>query len=206
MGRSPAQIDQDLKLLPTVAKQFNAMHQAATEQGISLKLVSGYRSFERQNRLWQAKFSHFSLSGMPAKAVVQKIIEYVAIPGTSRHHWGTDIDIIDQNAKITGDLLMAKNYVAGGKMNRLYKWLKDNAPDFGFMLAYDDHPNRGGFKFEPWHFSYQPLAKFFYNCFIKLDWAAQLPTDLIAGGKELDIAFLNAYTNSHLRGINPALR
>ena len=48
---------------------------------------------------------------MDDDAAIDKIIEYSTLPGTSRHHWGTDIDIIDAEPPEEGDVLLPKNFM-----------------------------------------------------------------------------------------------
>ena len=71
------------------------MKQAAAEDGIQIKIVSSSRSFERQLAIWNAKYIQNEENGLDPIENIRKIIEYSTIPGTSRHHWGTELDLID---------------------------------------------------------------------------------------------------------------
>ena len=83
---------------------FVAMKKAAYQDGIAIKIVSSYRDFYRQQAIWERKYIQYTeVDGMQPVPAMEKIIEYSTIPGTSRHHWGTEIDIIDGNAKANGD-------------------------------------------------------------------------------------------------------
>ena len=75
------------------------------------------------------------------------------MPSTSRHHWGTDIDLINLN----------NSYFEKGQGLKEYTWLKNNASKFGFCQVYDDKKltNRTGYELEKWHWSYLPTAKLF---------------------------------------------
>ena len=66
---------------------------AAAKKGIEMKVVSAYRSYNRQENL-EYGIKHLRRKGLNPKCH-KKIITYSTLPGTSRHHWGTDIDIID---------------------------------------------------------------------------------------------------------------
>ncbi|HAJ99370.1 MAG TPA: hypothetical protein DCM62_05030, partial [Bacteroidales bacterium] len=80
--------------------------------------------------------------------------------GTSRHHWGTDIDINS----------VEPAYFATDKGKREYRWLCENAAKFGFCQPYTPHgQNRwGGYEEEPWHWSYVPIAANYLIAFQKM--------------------------------------
>ncbi|MEM7822963.1 MAG: D-alanyl-D-alanine carboxypeptidase family protein [Candidatus Aenigmatarchaeota archaeon] len=82
----------DLGFLPLAAEAFLDMRSDAEKDGIGISPVSVYRSFSAQMNIWNKKYMALSLE--PEKRIRQ-IIRYTAIPGTSRHHWGTDADLID---------------------------------------------------------------------------------------------------------------
>ena len=60
-----------------------------------------------------------------------------ALPGASRHHWGTDFDVYDK-AKIesTGKKLelIPEEYEDNGPCALLSQWLFNNAEKFGFYF------------------------------------------------------------------------
>jgi len=76
------------------------------------------------------------------------LLEYSALPGTSRHHWGTDMDFNSTNDA---------DWKPGGKYHELGEWLKLHAHKAGFSWVYEG--KTGGYKAEPWHWTYVPLAK-----------------------------------------------
>ena len=82
------------RLQPEVAEACEKMKAAAQEDGIEMEVVSSFRSYAAQKKIWNRKFKRFTAEGMPTKRAIKKIIEYSTLPGTSRHHWGTDIDLI----------------------------------------------------------------------------------------------------------------
>jgi LAS superfamily LD-carboxypeptidase LdcB len=82
-------------LLPEAGKAFEEMQKEARKAGIELEIVSAYRSYERQQRIWNRKYTSNAKQGLSPEKNIQKIIEYSTLPGTSRHHWGTDVDLID---------------------------------------------------------------------------------------------------------------
>ena len=124
-----------------------------------IKMVSSHRDFYRQQSIWERKYIQYTeVDGMAPISAMEKIIEYSTIPGTSRHHWGTDIDIIDGNAKATGDVLVPEKFEGEGPFAPFKKWLDANSEKFNFYLVYTDYYFRKGFKYEPWHYSYAPLS------------------------------------------------
>ena len=85
-------------LTAKTATAFRAMQVAALRDGIDLQLVSAYRSFDRQKYIWEDKYKRYTAEGLSPKDAIERILQYSTIPGTSRHHWGTDIDVTDNNA------------------------------------------------------------------------------------------------------------
>jgi len=138
---------------------FQMMHFKAKKEGINLKIVSALRTFSHQKRIWEAKWTgarkvdNQDLSKTiadPAKRAL-KILEYSSMPGTSRHHWGTDIDINNLN----------NSYFATGQGLKEYNWLVEHGPQFGFCQVYSPKgKNRqNGYEEEKWHWSFLPTAK-----------------------------------------------
>jgi hypothetical protein len=80
------------------------------------------------------------------------------VPGGSRHHWGSDIDVIDA-AAVPVDYkvrLTPDEYLQDGVFARLSAWLDTNMGRFGFFRPYAT--DRGGVSPEPWHLSYAPVS------------------------------------------------
>jgi hypothetical protein len=131
--------------------------------------VSSFRSFNQQLAIWNGKFSGtrplLSRNGEPLDALalddaarVEAILAWSALPGASRHHWGTDFDVIDRASLLPGQApqLVPAEYLAGGCFAALNDWLELNAADYGFFRPYD--LDRGGVQPEPWHLSFAPIA------------------------------------------------
>jgi len=185
---------------------FLKMHKAALESGIDIQIVSGYRSFDRQLKIWNTKYKQYQKQGFSDKEIIKKITTYSTIPGTSRHHWGTDIDIID--ASVTqpkGDLLLEENYHGNGAFCQLQEWMQTYAHEYGFYLVYTDNYQRSGFNYEPWHYSYKPLSQIYLRDFLKLDKQRFFENVNIQGEDNLDQNCLMSYFETHLLGINPKL-
>ena len=148
---------------------FLAMRDAATAAGIDLVAVSSFRDFERQvvlwNRKWRGEQPMLDRSGRPIDTAtlddarkVDAILCWSAVPGGSRHHWGTDVDVIDAATMPPGYQvqLVPAEYATGGVFGRLAKWLDANMSRFGFHRPYASAGSGAGI--EPWHLSYWPVS------------------------------------------------
>jgi LAS superfamily LD-carboxypeptidase LdcB len=153
-----------------VVAPFLSMRRAASNDGLEVQAVSGFRDFERQLAIWNGKYNGsrplLDAHGRPLDALalapaerISAILNWSALPGASRHHWGTDMDLIDARAVPPGYRvqLSVDEYAAGGPFAPLSAWLDAHAARFGFF-----RPFRGilsGVQPEPWHVSFAPVAE-----------------------------------------------
>ncbi|GGW68116.1 M15 family metallopeptidase [Alishewanella tabrizica] len=163
-------IDQHHQLHQQVVPAYQRLVSAMAADGIRLKVVSSWRSFERQARIWQAKCEGrrpvynalqqaLNITQLTGLAKLEAIMLYSALPGASRHHWGTELDVYDA-AAVTADYepqLAPAEYAQGGPFHQLSCWLQEHAAQYDFFLPYQHY--QGGVAAEPWHISYKPLAK-----------------------------------------------
>lgn len=201
----PELVGSPTPLLKPVYKAFNKMKDKAALDGITIEIVSAYRSYSRQKAIWNRKYSAHQKAGISPLENISKIIEYSTLPGTSRHHWGTDLDIIDGSAPKEGDVLLTKKFHGSGPYANLRKWLENYAEDFGFIAPYTDDKNRKGFYYEPWHYSYAPIAKTYLVEYRKLDLENILKATELLGKDYLDSQFISRYVNENILGINAKL-
>lgn len=194
------------KLQPAVYTAFLEMKKAALKEGVSIEIVSAYRSFEEQKVIWNRKYNKYVSKGMSPLQAIEKIVEYSTIPGTSRHHWGTEIDIIDGSKTTLGNYLVEKNFSKGGAYEKLKKWMDVNAEKFGFYIVYTNNVNRKGFKYEPWHYSYKLLSFSCLKEFLNIDLLYLKHIVDINGNEYLSNEYLNKYLNEQILDINPALK
>jgi len=151
------------------AASFLAMRDAAAGAGIDLAPRSSFRDFDTQVTIWNRKWAGekplYDRSGQLLERsriadgdAVDAILCWSAVPGGSRHHWGTDVDVVDTAAIPAGYAveLMPQEYAADGIFARLSAWLDANMAHFGFFRPY--RTDRGGVSPEPWHISYAPVA------------------------------------------------
>ncbi|MEM6396601.1 MAG: M15 family metallopeptidase [Bacteroidota bacterium] len=136
---------------------FRKMHKAAATDGIDLFIISATRNFNRQKTIWEAKWrGQRLLEGRDKANVVYPdpveralaILRYSSMPGTSRHHWGTDLDINSLNNR----------YFKSGQGEKVYNWMVAHAAEHDFCQTYTaGRPY--GYQEERWHWSYLPVAQ-----------------------------------------------
>ncbi|NUQ23625.1 MAG: M15 family metallopeptidase [Saprospiraceae bacterium] len=174
---------------------FQRMHEAAKHDGINLLIISATRNFDYQKGLWEAKWTgrkqvdgqDLSKTIPDPKKRALKILEYSAMPGASRHHWGTDIDLnsLEDEHFLTGE----------GK--KVYGWLVANAPAFGFCQPYSAGRTTG-YHEEKWHWSYTPVAAQLTQLA-----AEKLQDRMITGFAGAEAAPAIRVVENYVLGINP---
>ncbi len=151
---------------------FRALHDAASSAGFRLSILSGFRSFDRQLSIWNRKATGqlavldsdarpLDIASLTERELVFAILRWSALPGASRHHWGTDIDVYDAATLPSGYeiQLVPAEVERGGMFAPLHEWLDTRIAErtsFGFFRPYDR--DRGGVAPERWHLSYAPIA------------------------------------------------
>ena len=151
-------------------RPFLAMRDAAMRDGFDLAPVSSFRDFGRQRQIWNAKYRGerpardrqgrpVQMAALDPGARVETILLWSALPGASRHHWGSDLDVADGGVIAAGyqARLEVEEFRRGGPFAPLSAWLAANMRRFGFYRPYT---RRGsGVQPEPWHLSYAPIAQ-----------------------------------------------
>jgi len=185
---------------------FVDMKKAAYQAGIDIKIVSSYRSFAHQQAIFERKFIAYTEDdALEPLQAIDKIIEYSTIPGTSRHHWGTDMDITDGYIQTEGDVLVAEKFEPGGPFERLKNWMDEHAGKFNFHIVYTDNPKRRGFKYEPWHYSYAPLSIPMLASYRKKNILLLLENEDFLGSEYFTAGFIKSYIRNNILDINPVL-
>lgn len=168
------------------AKALSKMVTAAARDNIDIKVCSGFRDFHRQMQIWNNKASGtrpvldshskpVELSNKSANEIIELILLWSALPGTSRHHWGTDVDLFDANQIDQNKLqLIPSEYESGGPCSNLYQWLLIHASSFGFYFPFQ--LGLSGVSPEPWHLSYFPVANTILDSF-ELETLRQIITE-----------------------------
>ena len=162
---------------------FIKMHNQAKSENINLKIISGTRNFYEQKAIWERKWERYKNLSPIDRA--KKILEYSSMPSTSRHHWGTDIDLNNLN----------NSYFEKVRGIEEYQWLVTNANAYGFYQVYTSkNEGRKGYNLERWHWSYIPLSEKylkFYNDNIRIEDIQGFKGAELS--KDLDV--INAYVN-----------
>lgn len=177
---------------------FLKMYEAAKEEGIKLQIRSATRNFANQKRIWEGKWTgkrliengeNLAKTTPNFKERALKILRFSSMPSTSRHHWGTDIDL---NA-------FTNAYFEKGEGKKIYDWLQANASTYGFCQPYSpkDEKRPDGYNEEKWHWSYLPVALPLTN-FAK----DSLKNELISGFKGAEAAVEIGVVEKYVLGIN----
>ena len=135
----------------------------AKQDNIDLCIASGFRSFERQQLIWNNKANGLrpindannhtvDITNVTNSQLLEYILHWSALPGASRHHWGTDIDVFAPTMLNEPLQLEPWEYDQGGPMATLGQWLNDNLNAHGFFMPYKKY--NGGVAREPWHISH----------------------------------------------------
>lgn len=205
-GRAdPELYGEGIQLLKPAHDAFVEMKKAAYQDGIDIKVVSSYRDYERQRTIFERKYLEYTESGLEPLEAIDRIVEYSTIPGTSRHHWGTDADLIDASKPAEGDVLDPAKFGPGGPFEDFRKWMEAHAEEYGFYLVYTDNPKRRGFKYEPWHYSYAPLSVPMLAAYRKMNILKILERDDFLGSEHLTTGFIRTYITDNILDINPDL-
>jgi len=153
-----------------VVDAFLAMREDAARAGLDLLPVSSFRDFERQRWIWNAKYrgerpAHdragrpVDMDHLAPEKRVETILLWSALPGASRHHWGSDIDVVDGRVVAGGyeAKLERREFGRSGPFAVLSRWLSRNMRRYGFYRPYTLAGS--GVQPEPWHLSYAPIAR-----------------------------------------------
>ncbi len=148
----------DLYLRKETYKAFIKMYNSALKQGIKLTIISATRNFNYQKYIWERKWTgkrlvngkNLATSVSDPVKRAKTILKHSSMPGTSRHHWGTDIDMNT----------LENNYFATEKGKKIFIWLKNNAAQYGFCQTYTQKNalRPTGYEEEKWHWSYMHLS------------------------------------------------
>lgn len=123
-------------LVPAAVKAWRNLKAAAFAEGISLYIVSAFRSIDRQAEIVRKK--------LEAGLTIEEILTVYAPPGFSEHHTGNAIDI-----STPGRPSLETDF----DQTPAFAWLDIHAAEFGYYLSYPPG-NRFGYQYEPWHWCF----------------------------------------------------
>lgn len=191
----------DIYLRRAAYADFERMHAAALQDGVNLQIVSATRSFAAQKGIWERKWNGQTLVGGknltttvpdPAERATT-ILRYSSMPATSRHHWGTDIDLNN----------LENSYFESGTGKKIYDWLTLHAAEYGYCQTYTaigpERPH--GYQEEKWHWSYMPIAAPFLRAY-----QSQVQYESIKGFLGAEVATKLQVIDHYVGGIAPACK
>ena len=127
-----------LRITPRTLDALLAMVAAAREENVHLRVISAYRSYERQESLYRRAIERHG----PDQA-------WVAAPGTSEHQLGTTVDLADAAM----EHVLERSFATTPEG----RWLAAHAGRFGFVRSYTEaNEERTGYRPEPWHYRHRP--------------------------------------------------
>lgn len=165
---------------------FLNMYKAAYKDGFKLMIVSATRPFDYQKRIWERNWKKRLKIKDPVKRALD-ILKFSSMPGTSRHHWGTEIDLN----------VLENKYYEKGEGKKIFDWMTEHAHQFGFYRPYTAG-REYGYNEEKWHWSYLPISKTYTN-FAK----ENMKDEYINGFSGSETAKQIGVTKKYILGINP---
>lgn len=140
------ELDNGLSVDTRCYPDLQAMMDDCRAAGLSPIICSAYRTVEYQQTLYDNKVASFLAQGLSQKEAEAEAGHIVALPGTSEHHLGLAMDIVDESYQILDE---------GQENTAVQKWLMENSWRYGFVLRYPcDKGDITGIIYEPWHYRY----------------------------------------------------
>lgn len=184
MGKSESHLEpleglEPHRMFPVAKQAFLKMREAAAADGIEIAIASSFRPYDRQLAIWNEKYmgdrvvldNHdrpVNVSHLTGVEACYAILYWSALPGLSRHHWGTDIDV--WSPKMAGEgyelKLIGAEYAKDGPFAALTEWLDANMEKFGFYRPFTDDA-KVLVGSEPWHISHRASAQLFEKLITK---------------------------------------
>ncbi len=194
---------------PLVLEPLHHLIQQAKQDNIQIAILSGYRNFDRQLTIWNQKWQglrdilsndgeKLDPTSMSDLDKFKAIAHWSALPGLSRHHWGTDFDIFDGAAILSGHSaqLTLDEFSNHGVCASLNNWLDKNLEEFGFFRPYKTYQQ--GVAAEPWHISCQAISQPIMQSFNKAACKNHLKNTNIQANDFIQQEFESYYQNYFL--------
>ncbi len=185
---------------------------ALENAGLSVVIVSHWRTFLQQATIWNEKWEGLrpvldrksiplDVQTLSDQEKFESLCFWSAVPGTSRHHWGTDFDIflkspIDSGYKIR---LIPDEFSSSGVCGKLEEWMREHLEEYGFYRPYQTQ--KGGVFPEPWHISHRTTATECLNQ-LKATEVAQLIMQHQLHGGEIVCQNLEKYFQNYVYNID----
>lgn len=181
--------DKDMFLQREAAIALKKMYEDLQKEhpGIPFWITSATRTYRHQKTIWEKKWSSYENIKEPEKRA-EMILQYSSMPGSSRHHWGTDFDIN----------ILENSYYLQGEGKLLWEWLSKNSKKYGFCQPYNGNRKNGHLE-EKWHWSYYPKAREYQKLWNRYYREGKILPLLDFSGAAYFTVFAEIYVNS----INP---
>ena len=128
------------------ADAFLSMQAAAAKDGVDIRMQSGYRSVEYQQKLYDNKTRYYRNKGYPEAEARQKAAAVVNPPGYSEHNCGLAADLNSPEHPALD---------RGFADTAAFRWLQEHAVEYGFLLRYPEGAEAvTEITYEPWHWRY----------------------------------------------------
>ncbi|MCK5882825.1 MAG: M15 family metallopeptidase [Bacteriovoracaceae bacterium] len=155
-----------------VLPEFLNLVELGKAQNFDIKIASGFRDYKRQLNIWNNKArglrpllddkgNQLNLDILSPEEILYSILRWSAIPGFSRHHWGSDIDIYDHSAIPTNDYQVQLTPIEvqeNGIFAPLHLWIDQLIAQEKTKFYRPFEKDRGGVAPERWHLSYKPTS------------------------------------------------
>lgn len=129
-----------------IYEPLTAMLNDMTAQGLSPVVCSGYRTLDKQEKLFNRKVKSYVKSGHSKQEAYDLARRTISIPGSGEHCLGLAVDIYSKSYR---------KLEQGFENTPEGMWLREHAQDYGFTLRYDKGKEEiTGIDYEPWHFRY----------------------------------------------------
>ncbi|MBD5150101.1 MAG: M15 family metallopeptidase [Oscillibacter sp.] len=143
---TPTELANGCKVDQRCYPDLQAMMDACRAEGLSPVICSAYRSYEKQEELYQKKVDKLAARGRSQSDAEAEAAKEVAVPGTSEHQLGLAMDIVDLNNQ---------NLDESQENTAVQKWLMEHSWEYGFILRYPSGKSEvTGIIYEPWHYRY----------------------------------------------------
>lgn len=127
-------------------QQARQMLEDCRAAGISPVICSAYRTWDKQEELYQNEVAAYMALGVPREEAEVRAARAVAVPGTSEHQTGLALDLVDEQNW---------NLDASQESTPTQQWLMEHSWEYGFVLRYPNQKSEvTGIIYEPWHYRY----------------------------------------------------
>lgn len=129
--------ERDFYMTPDTAEAWKRMQAAAACEGVTITLISAFRSYDYQVGLIKKKLT--------GGRTIDEVLTFLAPPGCSEHHTGRALDLGTPGCPPVDEAF---------EKTAAFQWLTKNAEAFGFVMSYP-RKNQQGYIYEPWHWRFE---------------------------------------------------